>query len=416
MQRVRGTQDIFPSENLSFRKVEATARELSKIYGFGEIQTPILEFTEVFLRTLGETSDVVQKETYSFLDRGSESLTLRPEGTAGIARAFISEGLSQNLPLKFFYSGPMFRHERPQKGRYRQFHQIGVEYLGPSTPQADVEILSLAWQLLSTLDLAPELCLEINTLGDTESRNRYKESLVEYYLKYEKDLSPDSQMRLKKNPLRILDSKNEGDKIINSTAPEYDKHLNDLSKSFFGSVLEGLALQNIPVKINPKLVRGLDYYCHTVFEFLTDKLGSQGTVLAGGRYDGLIELMGGPPTPGVGWAAGIERLAELTSTPQQNTTFIYIIPADEIGEKYSSFIASLARRKKISAEVLFSGNFGKKMKKASQAQVPFVGILGSTEIANKTVTVKKMKDGSQQNVSWEDFPSYVFDLFKKEGL
>lgn len=434
MQRVRGTQDFLPEQNVNFRWVETTAREMSKLYGFGEIQTPILEFTEVFSRTLGETSDVVQKETYTFVDRGSDSLTLRPEGTAGIARAFISEGLAQSLPLKFFYTGPMFRHERPQKGRYRQFHQIGVEYLGPSTPQADVETLSLAWRILNELGLSHEITLEINTLGDTESRNQYRSTLIDYYKKYEKELSQDSQMRLQKNPLRILDSKDEGDKKINATAPTYEKHLNETSQKFFDSVLKSLELQKVPLKVNPRLVRGLDYYCHTVFEFVTEKLGAQGTVLAGGRYDGLIELMGGPSTPGVGWAAGIERLSELAAQRSANTTFVYVLPADEEGESHSSYVASLLRKMNVPTEIIFSGNFGKKMKKASQAQVPYVCILGSSEVRSRSVTLKKMNSspeapasqGSSQNasqshasqslVTWENLPSVISEIYKKEGL
>lgn len=409
MQRVRGTQDLFPESNLGFRWIESTARETSSLYGFGEIQTPVLEFTEVFSRTLGETSDVVQKETYSFIDRGAESLTLRPEGTAGIARAFISEGLAQKIPLKFFYSGPMFRHERPQKGRYRQFHQIGVEYLGHQSPQADVEVLSLAWTLLQKWGISSAVTLDLNTLGDSASRLVYREALVKYYEKFEKDLSTDSQLRLQKNPLRILDSKDDGDRKINSSAPSFSSYLNDESKKFFHSVQEGLQLLNIPFQQNSKLVRGLDYYGHTVFEFVTDKLGAQGTVLAGGRYDGLIEMMGGPATPGVGWAAGIERLSELAGPRALPTTQVYILPADDVGENHSSFIASLFRNQGCVTEILLTGNMGKKMKKASQTEAEYVCVIGSQEIQSRTLNVKNLKTSQQKIISWDQI-----QLFKEE--
>ncbi len=402
MQRVRGTQDLFPESNLNFRWIESQARKHSQLYGFGEIQTPILEFTEVFTRTLGESSDVVQKETYSFIDRGSEHLTLRPEGTAGIARSFISEGLAQNIPLKLFYTGPMFRHERPQKGRYRQFHQIGVEYLGHASAQADVEVLSLAWDLLQGIGLDSSVVLEINTLGDSESRQKYRSSLVEYYEKFKTSLSAESLQRLEKNPLRILDSKDEGDRKLNSTAPTFESFLNVDSKKFFETVLTSLERLKIPYKQNQKLVRGLDYYCHTVFEFVTDKLGAQGTVLAGGRYDGLIEMMGGPHTPGVGWAAGIERLSELIPQRPAPRTQVFILPADDEGENHASTVAHLFRKQGLVTEVLLSGNMGKKMKKASQALAEYACIIGSQEIASRTVALKNLSSGEQKNLSWED--------------
>ena len=288
-----------------------TGRAVAARYGYAEVATPIFEFTEVFARTLGETSDVVTKEMYSFTDRGGEALTLRPEYTAGVARAFISGALGQNLPVKLFCSGPMFRYERPQKGRLRQFHQIDVEVIGAPEPLADVEVIALGAQILRALGLAEHVRLELNTLGDPESRQAYRDRLVGYLSAYRDRLSPDSQARLERNPLRILDSKDEGDREILKGAPTLDASLNEASKAFFAGVRAGLDALGIAYAINPMLVRGLDYYTHTAFEFTTDRLGAQGAVLAGGRYDGLVAAMGGPDTPGIGWAAGVERLAML---------------------------------------------------------------------------------------------------------
>ncbi|MBF0394553.1 MAG: histidine--tRNA ligase, partial [Alphaproteobacteria bacterium] len=311
LQPVRGTHDLLPEEARRHRRVEDTAFEIAERYGYGEIATPIFEFTEVFARTLGETSDVVTKEMYTFTDRGGESITLRPEGTAGVARAFISGGLSQHLPLKFFYRGPMFRYERPQKGRLRQFHQVGVEFLGVSDPLADAEVIGLGAHLLDALGLAGRVQLELNSLGDAESRAAYREALVAYLSRFKDALSKESLDRLERNPLRILDSKDEGDRRVVADAPLLGDHLNEASRAFFDGLKRGLDGLGVAYRVNPRLVRGLDYYCHTAFEFTTDALGAQGTVLAGGRYDGLIGQMGGPATPGIGWAAGVERLGML---------------------------------------------------------------------------------------------------------
>ena len=310
-QSVRGTRDLLPNLKKTFRLIDQTAYNSALKYGFGEIETPIFEFSDVFHRSLGETSDAVSKETYTFTDRGGDSITLRPEGTAGVVRSFVSEGLAQLVPLKLYYSGPMFRYERPQKGRYRQFQQFGVEVLGLETPLADIECLDLAWTILKKLNLSERCILEINTLGDTESRNEYRKALVEFLTPLKSELSADSQVRLEKNPMRILDSKDENDRKLIAGAPLMENFLNEKSKLFFAKVIEGLKHLNIPYKLNPKLVRGLDYYCHTVFEFTTTELGAQGAILSGGRYDGLVEMLGGPKTAGVGWAAGIDRLADL---------------------------------------------------------------------------------------------------------
>ena len=301
IQPARGTRDIYGEELRAFSFVERTAKELAERYGYGEIRTPVFEFTEVFSRGIGEATDVVSKEMYTFTDRGGESLTLRPEGTAGAVRAFISEGMEQNQPVKLFYSGSMFRYERPQKGRYRQFNQIGVELLGASSPQADIEVLSLAWEFLKALGLKDFIRLELNTLGDLESRAAYREALVSYFSAHKDELSEDSLNRLDKNPLRILDSKDERDKKIVEGAPEMTAYLNEESREFFETVQEGLKALDIPYTVNPRLVRGLDYYRHTVFEFITESLGTQGTVLGGGRYDGLVQELGGSQTPGIGF-------------------------------------------------------------------------------------------------------------------
>lgn len=402
-QPVRGTQDILPELSRRFRHLDASAFKLAEKFGYEEIDTPIFEFSDVFHRTLGETSDAVQKETYTFQDRGGDEITLRPEGTAGIARAFISNGLAQNLPLKLYYCGPMFRYERPQKGRYRQFHQIGVECLGLETPSSDIECIALGSLMLDQLGLAGKTKLEINSLGDSESRTSHREKLVEYLKDFESSLSADSKTRLQKNPLRILDSKDEGDQKILRQAPLLKEYLNSASQDFFAKVLQGLDALKISYHINDRLVRGLDYYTHTVFEITTDLLGAQSAVLAGGRYDGLIEMMGGPKTPGVGWASGMERLAlllEESTLPAQTTNFA-VVAADDSAENSCLSLAYEIRKRGSSCELISGGNMGKKMKKASKLGAQKVLIIGESELANKTVMIKNMESGEQtpQSVS-----------------
>jgi histidyl-tRNA synthetase len=400
LQPVRGTQDILPELARAFRVIDSLACEKANLYGYEEIHTPIFEFSEVFHRTLGETSDMVSKETYTFLDRGGDSLTLRPEGTAGIARAFITNGLAQNLPLKFYYSGPMFRYERPQKGRYRQFHQIGVECLGLETPAADVECLALAHDILGAVGLHGRVKLEINSLGDSESRQKHRDLLVEYLKDYESQLSADSKVRLHKNPLRILDSKDEGDKKIIANAPALQSCLNQASKDFFAQVLAGLDVLKIAYQVNDRLVRGIDYYTHTVFEFVSTELGAQGTVLAGGRYDGLIETMGGQRTPGVGWASGMERLA-LLLPPEKSQSRIYdvaVIAADSSAEMKCLRLAHELRLAQMKTELIPGGNVGKKMKRANKIGARFALIIGESEVQAQSVTVKNLLTGEQKLV------------------
>jgi len=401
LQPVRGTQDLLPEMCRAFRKIDELAYQTAVLYGYEEISTPIFEFSDVFHRTLGETSDMVSKETYTFQDRGGDSLTLRPEGTAGIARAFISNGMAQNLPLKLYYNGPMFRYERPQKGRYRQFHQIGVECLGLDTPTADVECLALAYDLLNKIGLMGRIQLEINSLGDPDSRKNHRDLLVTYLKDFEKDLSPDSQLRLQKNPLRILDSKDPNDQKILINAPLLKNCLNDFSKDFFGQVLEGLNTLKIPHKVSDRLVRGIDYYTHTVFEFVTTDLGAQGAVLAGGRYDGLIETMGGPKTSGVGWASGIERLALLLdpTITQSNLRTVAVISADDRADKKCLELSHQLRQKNIRVELPGSGNVGKKMKRANKVGAQFAVIIGETELQTGVVTFKDLGSGEQKTLS-----------------
>ena len=398
LQPVRGTHDILPEDHRRHRQVTETARQIAARYGYEEISTPVFEFSEVFKRTLGETSDIVTKEMFSFEDRGGEQLTLRPEVTAGVARAFISGGLAQHLPLKFFCQGPMFRYERPQKGRQRQFHQIDVELLGVDGPLADIEIISLAAHILDALGVADKVTLELNTLGDTESRQSYRTKLVGYLEGFKDKLSEDSLARLDRNPLRILDSKDQGDRAVIADAPLLEDYMNDASKAFFEDVQKGLKTAGIEYKINPTLVRGLDYYCHMAFEFTTETLGAQGAVLAGGRYDGLIEAMGGPPTPGTGWAAGVERLALMIAEPPGPARPVAVVPIGQAAEAEALSLVQRLRRAGFTADLGFSGNLQKRLKGANKANAVAAVIIGEDELAKGAATVRDMKTGEQTEV------------------
>jgi histidyl-tRNA synthetase len=398
LQPVRGTHDILPEEKRRHRAVVDTARDVAERFGYGEISTPIFEFSEVFKRTLGDTSDIVTKEMYSFTDRGGEMLTLRPEGTAGVARAMISGGLAQHLPLKFFYHGPMFRYERPQKGRMRQFHQIGVELLGIAQPMGDVEVIALGVQILRELGVLEFTTLELNTLGDSESRHAYRDVLVAYFESHRDRLSADSRERLTRNPLRILDSKDEGDRRIVAEAPLFGAHLNQASRDFFTEVTTSLDALGIAYHLNPRLVRGLDYYCHTAFEFTTDKLGAQGTVMGGGRYDGLVGMMGGPETPGVGWAAGIERLALLLQHPPAARRPIAMVPVGGEAEATALKLAVELRRAGFVVELGYGGNVGKRMKRANKLGARAAVLIGSDELTRQAATLRDLDSGEQEEV------------------
>ncbi len=398
LQPVRGTHDLLPEEMLRHRAVVETARDVAERYGYGEIATPIFEFSEVFKRTLGDTSDIVTKEMYSFTDRGGEMLTLRPEGTAGVARAMMSGGLTQHLPLKFFYSGPMFRYERPQKGRMRQFHQIGVELLGVAQPLGDVEIIALGVQILRELGILEHTVLELNTLGDSESRQSYRKALIAYFEGHHDRLSADSRERLTRNPLRILDSKDEGDRRLVADAPLFAEHLNRASRDFFAEVTAGLDALGIAYHLNPRLVRGLDYYCHTAFEFTTDQLGAQGTVMGGGRYDGLVGMMGGAQTPGIGWAAGIERLAMLLRDPPAARRPIAVLPVGEEAATAALKLAVELRGAGYVVELGYGGNLGKRMKRANKLAARAAVIIGTDELARDAVTLRDLDSGEQEEV------------------
>jgi len=395
LQPVRGTHDILPEEFRLHRLVGDTAAGIAARYGFEEIATPIFEFSEVFKRTLGDTSDIVTKEMYSFEDKGGDQVTLRPEGTAGVARMLISGGLSQNLPLKYFYRGPMFRYERPQKGRYRQFHQIGVELLGVPEPQGDIDIIALGASVLEALGLSGNITLELNTLGNQESRAAYREALVAYFQDHLDALSEDSRMRLEKNPLRILDSKDKGDRALIEDAPEFAAYLDAESQDFFGAVCDGLNALSIGYTLNQRLVRGLDYYCHTAFEFTTDALGAQGTVLAGGRYDGLVGQMGGPETPGVGWAAGIERLGMLVENQPDVTRPIAIIPVAREQDDIAALTAHRLRRDGFTVELAYRGNMSRRLKRANRLSARAAVILGGDELERGVACIRDLDSGDQ---------------------
>lgn len=403
LQAPRGTQDLLGTTSLMFRKIDEIGFQTARKYGFEEIVTPMFEFSEVFHRTLGESSDMVSKETYTFQDRGGDSLTLRPEGTAGIARAFISNGMAQSLPLKLYYFGPMFRYERPQKGRYRQFHQIGIECLGIESYLADIECLSLAADFLRQLGILDKTVLKINSLGDPESRTLHRQKLVEYLTPLKSQLSQDSQIRLEKNPLRILDSKDAGDQRLIEKAPKLSQYLNEASRTFFAKVTKGLDELGIPYQVDENLVRGIDYYTHTVFEFVTSELGAQGAVLAGGRYDGLIEMMGGPSTCGVGWASGVERLALLTPADliKDDTSVIAVVSADEATETVCLKVTHELRALGFRVEMPTGGNIGKKLKKASKFNPSHAVIVGESELKEKFYTIKNMATGEQSQVPWD---------------
>ncbi|WP_422058849.1 histidine--tRNA ligase [Sphingopyxis sp.] len=365
-QAVRGTQDMLGDFADRFQHVVDTFDRVRRLYGYKRVEVPVIEPTAVFARSLGETTDVVSKEMYSFEDRGGESITLRPEFTAGIARAYVTNGWQQFAPLKVATHGPLFRYERPQKGRYRQFHQLDAEVLGSDSPLADAELLVFADQLLKELGISEGVTLTLNTLGDAESRDAWRAALVEHFEAHRSDLSEDSLARLDKNPLRILDSKDPKDRPIADSAPDIDAYLTSEAQDFFGAVTAGLDAAGVAWHRNARLVRGLDYYRHTAFEFVTDRLGAQGTVLGGGRYDGLIENLGGPPTPAVGWAAGIERLAMLVEEPKTELLNVIMAVEDDLAIPAAQKIAATLRQNKLSADMIATGSARKRYDKATK--------------------------------------------------
>jgi histidyl-tRNA synthetase len=394
---IRGTQDMLGEQALRFGHVVATFDRIRRLYGFGRVEVPVFEPTAVFARSLGETTDVVSKEMYSFEDRGGDSVTLRPEFTAGIARAYLTEGWQQHAPLKVATHGALFRYERPQKGRYRQFHQLDAEVIGSAEPLADIELLCMADQLLRELGVAEGVTLTLNTLGDGETREAWRAALVAHFDRHRGELSEDSVERLAKNPLRILDSKDPRDRPVADAAPEIDSYLSAEAGRFFEAVTKGLDAAGVAWTRNARLVRGLDYYRHTAFEFVTDRLGAQGTVLGGGRYDGLIEALGGPATAAVGWAAGIERLAMLIDAPDPERIDVAVVPMGEAAQAMASRVLADLRRAGIAADMAYKGNMKKRMHKADASGALWAVIIGDDEVAKNEVALKHMVDQTQ---SW----------------
>jgi histidyl-tRNA synthetase len=405
LQPVRGTRDLIGEDQRRHQHIIDTARLVSAGYGMAEWSTPIFEDTRVFSRSLGDTSDVVMKEMYSFQDRGGDSLTLRPEATAGICRALVTNGLTQSLPQKVFYTGPMFRYERPQKGRYRQFHQIDVEVLGSAEPLADAEVIACGWDILTALGIAHDVVLEVNTLGDRDSRDAYRAALIDYFTAHREGLSEDSLARLERNPLRILDSKDDGDRRIVAGAPTIQPYLTAAAASFYARLKDYLAAFGVPFVENPRIVRGLDYYGHTAFEFVTSRLGAQGTVMGGGRYDGLVEEMGGPPTPAVGWAAGIERLSMLLADVPAPPRPIAVVPVGEAAEAAALAVLQQLRHAGIHAEMAYRGNLKRRLERANRIGARAAVILGETEIARGVAQVKDFVSGAQQEVPVAELPT-----------
>ncbi|MBH9310167.1 histidine--tRNA ligase [Pseudomonas aeruginosa] len=418
LQAIRGMNDILPEQTPAWRYLERTFAGLLDGYGYSEIRLPILEFTELFARGIGEGTDVVDKEMYTFLDRNGESLTMRPEGTAGCVRAVLEHGLSGGGQVqKLWYTGPMFRYEKPQKGRYRQFHQIGVEVFNLPGPDIDAELIILTWRLWQKLGMADAVTLQLNTLGSSEARARYREALVAYLQERFEQLDEDSQRRMTTNPLRILDSKVESTQALLVGAPTLHDYLDEESIAHFEGLKARLDAVGLRYEINQKLVRGLDYYCRTAFEWVTDKLGAQGTVCGGGRYDGLVSQFGGKPTPGVGFAMGVERLVLLLETlgvlPAElnRPADLYVCAFGEPAELAALTLAEQLRSAIPGIRLLVNagaGSFKSQFKKADKSGARFALILGEDEVANRVVGCKPLRDeGEQQSIAWDALPEHL---------
>lgn len=415
LQAIRGMNDILPAQTPVWRYLEGTFAQLLDSYGYSEIRLPIVEYTELFARGIGEGTDVVDKEMYTFRDRNDESLTLRPEGTAGCVRAVLEHGLTGGGQVqKLWYTGPMFRYEKPQKGRYRQFHQIGVEVFNQPGPDVDAELIVLTARLWKQLGMSEAVTLQLNSLGSSEARARYRDALVAYLQQRFDQLDEDSQRRLTTNPLRILDSKNTQTQALLADAPTLHDYLDEESREHFYGLKARLDAVGIAYEINPKLVRGLDYYGRTVFEWVTDKLGAQGTVCAGGRYDGLVSQFGGKPTPGVGFAMGVERLVLLLETLDlvpaslNRPPHAFICAFGEAAELAALGLAERLRDALPGLRLLVnagSGSFKSQFKKADKSGAHFALILGEDELAGRVVGCKPLRDDSeQQSIAWDALP------------
>ena len=411
---IRGTQDMLGETADRFHHVVDMFDQVRRLYGFRRVEIPVFESTAVFARSLGETTDVVSKEMYSFEDRGGESLTLRPEFTAGLCRAYLTEGWQQHAPLKAAVHGPVFRYERPQKGRFRQFHQLDAEIIGAAEPAADVELLAFADQLLRELKIADGITLQLNTLGDAATRDAWRSALVAHFTAHRGDLSEDSLIRLEKNPMRILDSKDPRDRPIADAAPGIDAYLSAEAGAFFESVTRGLEASGVAWTRNDRLVRGLDYYRHTAFEFVTDRLGAQGTVLAGGRYDGLIEALGGPHTPAVGWAAGIERLGMLIDAPATETGAIAVIP-DGATEGEAQAVVAALRGAGIVATLAYAGKPKRRMEIATKAGAEAALYVRSDDAAEKLNLVHMARDKERADLLMLQVLAALPDRYRSLG-
>ncbi|MBO2600214.1 histidine--tRNA ligase [Shewanella algae] len=421
IQAIRGMNDILPTQSPVWQKVEAVLRASVASFGYSEIRTPIVENTDLFKRSIGEVTDIVEKEMYTFADRNGDSLTLRPEGTASTVRAGNEHGLLYNQEQRLWYMGPMFRHERPQKGRYRQFHQFGVEVYGIKSADIDAEVLMLSASLWQKLGLTEHVSLELNTLGDSDERTAYREALVAFLEQHKDKLDEDSQRRMYSNPLRVLDSKDQQVQALLADAPALMDYLGEDSKAHFARLCELLEAVGIQYRVNPRLVRGLDYYNRTVFEWVTDSLGAQGTVLAGGRYDGLVSQLGGKETPAVGFAMGLERIVLLLETLELNADVaaevdVYVTAMGDDCVIEAMKIAQELREKLPKLKVMShcgGGNFKKQMKRADKSGAGFALIIGETELANNKVAVKPLRgDGAQQDVERQALADYLAELIK----
>jgi histidyl-tRNA synthetase len=397
--KVRGTQDMIGEEAERFHKVVAAFDRVRRLYAFQHVELPVFEATEVFARSLGESTDVVSKEMYTFEDRGGDSLTLRPEFTAGICRAFITDGWQQLTPLKLATWGAAFRYERPQKGRFRQFHQLDAEIIGVPEPAADVELIAMAAQLLDELGIAGRIELKLNTLGDPATREAWRRALLGHFSAREADLSEESRERLEKNPLRILDSKQHQDFPVVDSAPVIDDFLTAEASDLFARVTAGLDKVGVKWSRDPRLVRGLDYYRHVTFEFVTEDLGAQSQVIGGGRYDGLMEQLGGPPTPAVGWACGIERLAMLLDPPAPTGIDAALVPIGEAAEAEAPRLIAELRRAGLVCDMAFRGNLKRRMQRAGASGARYAVIFGEDELARGEAAVKDLASGIQQSVA-----------------
>jgi histidyl-tRNA synthetase len=408
IQSLRGTKDLLPKDYMIHDYIINQAKHIGELYGYQSMSTPLIEYTEIFDRTLGETSDVVSKEIYNFLDKSGNNISLRPEFTAGIIRAFISNNLHHTLPLKFFSTGPVFRYDRPQAGRQRQFHQINFEYIGGQGAHADAETIKLALDILQSLRVDHEVILEINSLGCLDSRTIYQQKLVEYFSGYQSELSEDSQKRLIKNPMRILDSKDENDKRIVSNSPLMSQYYNASSAKYFDDLLKYLDMLQVKYTINPRLVRGLDYYCHTAFEFTTTKLGAQSTILAGGRYDNLSQMMGGVKVPAIGFAAGIERLALMREYVITSPRPVIIMPISDSNLDYCFILANQLRSEDIYAILDDKGKIQKRMQRANLQNASHVIFIGDDEQMNNNLKLKSLDTGQEYLVQL----AQMIDLLK----